>query len=325
MMLASNEAAPPRVTVAEFVGKCPPEMGLEVLAGAGGLSVKTIDSARIQKLGLALAGFAHYIHEGRVQIVGQSEIGYLDQIAKERRLEALSHIDFGKISCIVVTKGLIPPEELISIAEEKGVPVLKSALVSSSAIEMVTSTLLELLAPSVTLHGVLLGMYGFGVMLTGASGVGKSECALDLIMRGHRLIADDAVLIRRIGDSLEGSSPELIHGFLEIRGLGVVNIRELFGVSVIGKPEKIEIAIELRKWEEMNELDRLGLESHEEKVLGLSVPKFVLPVSPGRNLSTLVETAVRIHLLRAAGVDSAQTLLERYGAMLRSEEARGNA
>ena len=157
-------------------------------------------------------------------------------------------------------------------------------------------------------------------MITGSSGVGKSECALDLIMRGHRLISDDSILIKRIGDALEGSSPELIHGFLEIRGLGIVNIRELFGVSVIGKPEKIEICVELRRWEELDEVDRLGLETREETILGASVPKFVLPVTPGRNLATLVETAVRIHLLKASGIDSAQTLLERHGALLRGED-----
>lgn len=315
-MQSHGNGALPTVSVEEFVAHCPPEMGLEILAGRDNLPAKRIDSPRIQKLGLALAGFAHYIHEGRVQIVGQSEVWYLEQIEPERRRVALENLDFGKVSCIVVTKGLNPPQELVDIASERGVPLLKSSQVSSSTIENVTNTLLELLAPSVTLHGVLLGMYGIGVMLTGTSGVGKSECALDLIMRGHRLIADDAILIRRIGESLEGSSPELIHGFLEIRGLGIVNIRELFGVSVIGKPEKIEVCIELRRWEDLDEVDRLGIEAREEVILGRQIPKYVLPVSPGRNLSTLVETAVRIHLLKASGIDSAQTLIERHGAML---------
>lgn len=309
----------PTVSVAEFIKSCPPELGIAVLAGSRELPARLIDSARIQKLGLALAGFAHYIHRGRVQIVGQSEVWYLEQIEKERRRSALSNLSFDDITCIVVTKGLHPPEELVDLCEERGVPLLKSSLVSSSAIETVTSTLLELLAPSMTVHGVLIGMYGIGVMLTGASGVGKSECALDLIMRGHRLIADDAILIKRIGEELEGSSPELIHGFIEIRGLGIVNIRELFGVSVMGKPSRIEVCIELRKWDEIDEVDRLGLETKEETILGTRIPKFILPVSPGRNLATLVETAVRIHLLKAMGVDSAMTLLERHGAALRGE------
>ncbi len=317
--MSNANATAPAVSVAEFLKKCPDTLGMEVLAGERELSVRTIDSARIQKLGLALAGFAHYIHKGRVQIVGQSEVWYLEQIEKDRRRTALENLSLDEVTCIIVTKGLDPPDELVAICEERGVPLLKSRMVSSSAIEAVTSTLLEMLAPSVTVHGVLLGMYGLGVMLVGPSGVGKSECALDLIMRGHRLIADDAILIKRIGESLEGSSPELIHGFLELRGLGIVNIRELFGVSVMGKAANIEVCVELRKWEEIDEIDRLGLETREESVLGTKIPKFILPVSPGRNLATLVETAVRVHLLKAAGVDSAQTLLERHVAAMRGE------
>lgn len=319
-MLNSDHDQAPSVSIGEFVERCPAELGLQVLAGSDALSARFINSARIQKLGLALAGFAHYIHAGRVQIVGQSEILYLEQIDSDRRREALENLSFDDISCILITKGLKPPDELLAVADERGVPVLKSTLLSSAAIEAVSKSLLQILAPSVTIHGVLLGMYGIGVLLRGASGVGKSECALDLIMRGHRLISDDAVLIKRIGDGLEGSSPELIHGFLEIRGLGIVNIRELFGVSVIGKSKDIEVCVELRPWNEMGEIDRLGLESHEEVILGVSVPKFILPVSPGRTLATLVETAVRIHLLQEVGTDSAQSLIERHGAMLRGGE-----
>ena len=156
-MQSRDKGAPPTVTVEEFVLKSPPEMGLEVIAGGENLSARRINSARIQKLGLALAGFAHYIHEGRVQIVGQSEVWYLEQIEPSRRSRALEHLDLDKISCIVVTKGLTPPDELRQIASDRGVPLLRSSLVSSAAIEKVTDTLLELLAPSITLHGVLLG------------------------------------------------------------------------------------------------------------------------------------------------------------------------
>lgn len=307
----------PAVSVEQFVASCPPEMGIEVLAGGKSISKRLINSARIQKLGLALAGFAHYIHEGRVQIVGQSEVWYLEQIEQVRRREVIENLKLSDISCILVTKGLNPPAELLEVCEGRGVPVLRSSLLSSSAIESVTKRLLELLAPTVTIHGVLLGMYGIGVLLKGESGVGKSECALDLIMRGHRLIADDAVLIKKIGESLEGSSPELIHGYLEIRGLGIVNIRELFGVSVIGKAKNVEVCIELRKWDDIGEVDRLGLDRQSEEVLGIKIPKVVLPVTPGRNLSTLVETAVRIHLLGEVGADGSESLLERHGRILR--------
>jgi len=167
-----------------------------------------------------------------------------------------------------------------------------------------------------TVSGVLMGMYGMGIMLTGPSGVGKSECALDLISNGHRLIADDAVLIRKIGDRLQGSSPDLIRGYMEIRGLGIVNIRELFGVSVIGRPKPIELCIEFKRWDEYQEVDRLGLDAGNEDILGCSVPKFTIPVTSGRNLSTLVETAVRLHLLRQSGLETQEGLLEDHARIV---------
>jgi HPr kinase/phosphorylase len=301
----------PKITVAEFVRKSPREMQIEVLAGEKGIHLRKINSARIQKLGLALAGFAHYIHAGRVQIVGQSEVSYLSQLGSEERKEALSKLDLAKISCILITKKLELPVELKEIADEHDLPILRTGLVSSLAITGVTTFLQEVLAPQITLHGVLMGMFGLGVLIVGNSGIGKSECALDLITRGHHLIADDSVLIRKIGSVLEGSAPELIQDYLEIHGLGIINIRQLFGVSAIGKGKKIELCIELKRFEEFEAIDRLGLETQEEEIFGLKIPKFVLPVSPGRNLSTLVETAVRIHLSKTSGFDAAQNLIEK--------------
>jgi HPr kinase/phosphorylase len=286
-------------------------MQIEVLAGEKGIHLRKINSARIQKLGLALAGFAHYIHAGRVQIVGQSEVSYLSQLGSEERKEALSKLDLAKISCILITKKLELPVELKEIADEHDLPILRTGLVSSLAITGVTTFLQEVLAPQITLHGVLMGMFGLGVLIVGNSGIGKSECALDLITRGHHLIADDSVLIRKIGSVLEGSAPELIQDYLEIHGLGIINIRQLFGVSAIGKGKKIELCIELKRFEEFEAIDRLGLETQEEEIFGLKIPKFVLPVSPGRNLSTLVETAVRIHLSKTSGFDAAQNLIEK--------------
>ncbi|MBS1797268.1 MAG: HPr(Ser) kinase/phosphatase [Acidobacteria bacterium] len=302
----------PNISIAAFVEKSPPELQIEVLAGNAGLDDRFINSARIQKLGLALAGFAHYIHKGRIQIVGQSEIWYLSQLESEKRTEAIQNLDLDKVSCILITKGLDPVPELTRLAEDKGLPLLRTNMISSGAINQVSVFLQEILAPQITLHGVLMGMFGIGVLILGDSGIGKSECALDLITRGHYLIADDSVTIKKVGDKLEGKSPELIQDYLEIHGLGIINIRELFGVSAIGKGSQIEICIELKNWKEFEEIDRLGLKMHEEEIFGLKIPKFVLPVSSGRNLSTLVETAVRIHLLREAGFDAARSLIEKH-------------
>jgi HPr kinase/phosphorylase len=306
----------PKITVAEFAEKAPAELQIEVLAGKNGLQKHEINSARIQKLGLALAGFTHYIHTGRIQIVGQSEIWYLSQLESDNKIEAIKNLNLAKISCILITKGLEPPIELTKLANENNLPLLRTNLVSSGAINTVTAFLQEVLAPQITLHGVLMGMFGIGVLILGNSGIGKSECALDLITHGHYLIADDSVSIKKVGEKLEGKSPELIQDYLEIHGLGIINIRELYGVSAIGKGSQIEICIELKKWSEFEEIDRLGLTTHEEEIFGLKIPKFILPVSSGRNLSTLVETAVRIHLLRAAGFDAAQHLIEKHKTLV---------
>jgi len=306
----------PKISIAEFAEKSPSELQIEVLAGKSGLDRREINSARIQKLGLALAGFAHYIHTGRIQIVGQSEIWYLSQLESEKKIEAIKNLNLDKISCILVTKGLEPPDELLNIANESGLPLLRTNLVSSGAINKVSDFLQEILAPQITVHGVLMGMFGIGVLILGNSGIGKSECALDLITRGHYLIADDSVLIKKVGEKLEGKSPELIQDYLEIHGLGIINIRELYGVSAIGKGSQIEICIELKKWSEFEEIDRLGITMMEAEIFELKIPKFILPVSSGRNLSTLVETAVRIHLLKAAGFDAAQTLIEKHKTLI---------
>jgi HPr kinase/phosphorylase len=310
----------PKITVAEFIEKSPAEIQIEILAGKDGLVKREINSARIQKLGLALAGFAHYIHAGRVQIVGQSEISYLTQLEPPQRINTFKNLALDKISCIIITKKLDLPIELCKIADENELPILRTDLISSKAISLVTIFLEEILAPQITLHGVLLGMFGIGVLIVGNSGIGKSECALDLITRGHYLISDDSVLIKKIGSNLEGKAPDLIQDYLEIHGLGIINIRELFGVSAIGKGKKIELCIELKRWNDFEEIDRLGLETQEHEIFGIKIPKFVLPVSSGRNLSTLVETAVRIYLLKTSGYDAVKTLIEKHQTMVSSKK-----
>ena len=304
--------------MADFIKKSPPELQIELLAGADGLTTKEIVSARIQKLGLALAGFAHYIHSGRVQIVGQSEIWYLAQLEKEKKLQAINNLELNNICCILITKSLDPPDEVLESANQVGLPVLRTSLVSSDAISLVSNFLQEALAPEITIHGVMLGVFGLGVLLLGESGIGKSECALDLIARGHSLIADDAVLIKRIGEKLFGASSEMTREHLEIRGLGIINIRDLFGVSAIGNQQNIDLCVEIKRWTEVDEIDRLGVETREEEIFGLNVPKYVLPVSSGRNIATLVETAIRLHLLKLTGYDAAQALIEKHNRILRA-------
>ncbi len=307
------------ITVSEFIAHANSRLELEVLAGGTGTSQRKITAARIQKLGLALAGFTRYIHPGRIQVVGQSEIWYLSQLTPLGRRDAIHNLGLEDICCILVTKGLQPPAELIAAAEQAQVPLLRTPLVSSVAINIVIDILQERLAPRAVRHGELLELYGLGVLIEGASGIGKSECALDLIARGHRLISDDIVEVRRIGAGLLlGTAPELLREHLEIRGLGILNIRDLFGVAALSSAKTIDLSIRLERWEEAGEVDRLGIDASAVEILGVRVPQVLIPVSPGRNLSTLVETAVRVQLLRLRGYDAAQAFVARHAEMLRA-------
>ncbi len=320
--MTSQPEEHPSISVSDFLAGAPAQLELKLLAGADGASERVINSSRIQKLGLALAGFTHYIHTGRVQLVGQSEVSYLAQFDSRQRREAIAKLELDKISCVLVSKKLMPPAELVEAAERAALPLIQTALVSSLAISVVTQYLQESLAPRELRHGVLLDIYGLGVLIEGASGVGKSECALDLVMRGHRLVSDDLVDVRRTGaEQLVGSAPELLFEHMEIRGLGILNVRELFGVSAISGAKAIDLNIKLERWDETLEIERLGLDVRTVDILGVSVPSFLLPVSPGRNLATLVETAVRVHLLRARGHDAAQQFVARHAAALIEREA----
>jgi HPr kinase/phosphorylase len=317
-MQSRDDLAHLSITVAEFIAQATSKLELEVLAGADGLAQRKITVPRIQKLGLALAGFTHYIHPGRLQIVGQSEIWYLGELSPERRREAISILTLERISCILVTKALEPAVELVEAAESAGLPLLRTPLVSSLAINIVTDCLQEMMAPRTVLHGVLLDMYGIGVLIEGASGIGKSECALDLIARGHRLVSDDVIEVRRIStERLSGSAPELLREHLEIRGLGIINIRDLFGVSAISGASSIDLSIRLQRWEAGGDVDRLGIDERSVEILGVSVPQVLIPVSPGRNLATLVETAVKVQLLRLRGYDAARLFVDRHTELVR--------
>jgi HPr kinase/phosphorylase len=313
-MPRESETPIPEITVAEFVSTSSTELALDVAAGKGSLSRKSITSERIQKLGLALAGFTEYLRHGRVKIVGKSEISYLSNIESHEYRDILNRLDPQIIPCIIVTKGLQIPVPLIEYAEANSIPLLRTEVISSRAISLITTFLQERLAPQVTMHGVLLGIYGTGVLLIGESGIGKSECALDLITRGHRLISDDSVVVRRIASRLVGDSPEITRGHLEIRGLGIISVSDLFGVSAVGQKAPIELCIELKAWDKVQNVERLGVEMQKTDVFGVAVDSFVFPVSPARNLSTLVETAVKLFLLKRSGFDAAQQLIEKHAA-----------
>jgi HPr kinase/phosphorylase len=286
-------------------------LDLDLLAGAAGLD-RQITLPYVQKTGLALAGFDEYLRAGRVLIFGESEIRYLERMTSAARVATLRQLLLRDLPCVMITMGLDGPPELAAEAERVGVPLLRTALATPIAIARLTTLLEDQLAPRELQHGVLLDILGLGVLLVGESGIGKSECALDLVVRGHRLVADDTVEIRCRGQAvLIGTCPELTRHHVEIRGLGLVNVTELFGVSATRSSKRIELVVRLERWEAGREYDRLGLDPEAIAILGLQVPLVTMPVAPGRNVAMLVEVAARHQLLRSRGRDAAQRLAAR--------------
>ncbi len=274
---------------------------LRLTGGANGLDNR-ITSPRIQKLGLALAGYFDYLHSGRIQVIGRTEANFLNRVAPDQLAATLAGLFQHRICGIVVTGGFEPPAEMVRAAREHAVPMLLTPVISSRAIDEVTEYLEECLAPSTTIHGVLMEVFGMGVLILGDSGIGKSECALELVLRGHRLVSDDLVVIRRLGlDRLVGSGPEHLKFHMEVRGLGIINIRELFGISSVSSQKEVDLVVELVEWRGQPAQDPLGITGRHFELLDGSVPMVTLPVASGRNVATLVEVAVRIHLLRKQG------------------------
>jgi HPr kinase/phosphorylase len=296
-------------------------LAIELLAGGRGLD-RQITNPYIQKTGLALAGFHEYLQPGRVLIYGESEVRYLERLEPEKRRQALERSFSTRVPCVLVTGGLDVSPDLIAEADRAGIPLLATPIGTATAIGKLTALLEDRLAIREVIHGVLLDILGLGVLIVGESGIGKSECALDLVVRGHRLVADDTVEIRRRAASIVmGSCPELTRHHMEVRGLGLINIRDLFGVASTRTSKRVELIVQLERWDPHREYDRLGLDDAYLELLGLRVPLIRMPVAPGRNLAILVEVAARNQLLRTRGINAARELAARLDARLRDPDA----
>jgi HPr kinase/phosphorylase len=309
------------VTVGGLLGSRPEAAGLplELLAGADGLN-RTITSPHIQKTGLALAGFHEYLKPGRVLIFGESEVRYLENLETAARVTALRLAFTLDFPCVIITGGFNPPLELVVEAERARLPLLKTPVPTPTAIAKLSSLLEDSLAERMIIHAVLMDVLGLGVLIVGESGIGKSECALDLIVRGHRLVADDTVEIRRRQETiLIGTCPELTRHHMELRGLGVINVKELFGIASTRASKRVELVVQLERWDPAREYERLGLDDEFYEVLGLRIPMLRMPVAPGRNIAILVEVAARNQLLRSRGHHAARALAERLERTLRAE------
>ena len=309
------------LSIAELLGRA--ELGVIAVAGQAGL-VRTTTVPRIQKPGLALTGWPEQLHDGRVLVIGGTEIDYLRENDQARTV-GIKTIFASDPACIVVCRGQQPPPELTEAAERAGVPVLVSSLATADFIALVTAWMADRLAPTTQLHGVLMDVLGIGVLMVGKSGIGKSETALDLIVRGHRLVADDVILVRRHNGQLAGRGAGILGHHMEIRGLGIINIKDLFGISAVREGKVVELLVEMHEWDAAVEYDRLGFDDEVEHLLDVPVPKLKLPVRPGRNIATLIEVAARNQLLKAQGIHSARAFrdhLEREAGRAREDALR---
>lgn len=284
-----------------------------------------IDETDVNRPGLQLSGFYTYFNSGRIQIVGKMEFAYLSTLEEKIRYERLDELFAKKLPALIITRELPYFSEMTELAEKYEVPLLRSKESTSSFMSALIAFLNLNLAPRITRHGVLIEIYGEGVLILGESGVGKSETAIELVKRGHRLVADDAVEIRKVSNiSLVGSSPDNIRHFLELRGIGIINARRLFGMGAIKLTEKIDMIVELELWNSEKLYDRMGVDTEYTSILGVNVPSLTIPVKPGRNLAVILEVAAMNNRQKKMGYNAAHELLEKLGMDMESHETIKN-
>lgn len=298
------------VTLKEIID----EFSLETIHLPMDASKLLVIETEINRPGLQLSGFYEYFNNERIQIVGKAEFAYLATMEETVRKEHLEMLFAHHVPCIIITRELPYFPEMLDLAQQYEIPLLRCKDSTSSFMSALIAYLNLHLAPRITRHGVLIEIYGEGVLILGESGVGKSETAVELIKRGHRLVADDAVEIRKVSNiSLVGSSPENIRHFLELRGIGIVNARRLFGMGAVKVTEKIDMIVELEPWDSEKVYDRMGVDSEFTSILGVKVPCSTIPVKPGRNLAVILEVAAMNNRQKKMGYNAAQELLDKLG------------
>jgi len=287
------------------------QLDLTLVSGRAGYW-RTLESSKIQRPGLALTGFMEHFRSDRLQVVGFSEVAYLKSLEDPEQVEILEGFFGEHPPCVVITRGLEPPAALLELADKYKVCLFTTPLQNSVFVDRTVEFLDDKLKQTASMHGVLVDVMGVGVMLMGPSGVGKSEVALELIIRGHRLVADDIVEVRkRPPDAVYGSPSDIIGHHMEIRGLGIINVRDLFGVTAVRQRKKIDLVVELVHWAEDEEYERLGVDDVHHSLLGVNLPKVVLPLRPGQVIATLVEVSARDRLLKDQGIHSARQFQDR--------------
>lgn len=288
------------------LGKIVKEFDLEVLRGAEGYEERRIETEDINRPGLQLTGFFDYFDPSRLQVIGKVETTYLEGLSPQQRRDSFEQLLSQDITALIIARGIEPFPECMEMAEKYDRTILRSQETTSTLISTLIAGLKTYLSPRITRHGVLVDVYGEGVLLLGESGVGKSETAIELVKRGHRLIADDAVEIKRnAAMRLMGSAPELIRHYIELRGIGVIDVRRLFGMSAVKEEAEIDMVINLEQWKDGAMYNRLGLEELYTTILEVQVPSLTIPVKPGRNLAVIVEVAAMNNRHKKMGYNAA--------------------
>ena len=294
---------------------------LESLTGEQGLD-RPLPDQDVASPGLVLAGYTDRFVPGRLHVMGETEISYLQSLNEAARRQSLETFLSFDPPCLFVTKAQDVPAELLALAKQRGIPVLRSKLKTGEFYRRIKPILEDAFAPRTTLHGSLADVYGVGLLFTGRSGIGKSECVLDLVERGHRLVADDIVLVSRKGnDVLIGQGHELAAHHMEIRGVGLIDVKALFGIRSVRAQKRIEVVVQLEDWEKAKDAERTGLSRQETAILEVKVPKVVVGLNPGKNLTVISEVVAMAHLLRMTGVDIATAFNDRL--IKRMMEQRG--
>ncbi|MFJ8066053.1 HPr(Ser) kinase/phosphatase [Psychrobacillus sp. NPDC096426] len=297
----------PHVTTKDIKEK----FNLSIVSGEEGIG-RHVAISDISRPGIEMAGYFTHYPSNRIQLMGKTEISFFALLTGEEKSERMLKLCASDTPVIIVSHGMEVPEELITASNENSVPVLTTSMPTTRFSSMLTNFLESMLAPTTAVHGVLVDIYGVGILITGKSGVGKSETALELVKRGHRLVADDCVEIRQEGeDTLVGSAPKLIEHLLEIRGLGIIDIMTLFGASAIRNYKRITLVIELEIWDEKKTYDRLGLEEEKMEIINTAITKLTVPVRPGRNLAVIIEVAAMNHRLKRMGINAAEDFAKR--------------
>ncbi|MBK8230575.1 MAG: HPr(Ser) kinase/phosphatase [Candidatus Eisenbacteria bacterium] len=303
------------MTVVELLARGGKELELECLTQPNGRQpITTVD---LNRPGLVFVGFLENFMWERILIFGQTEILYLKRLAPEALREALSFPLQFDLPCVMITSHLEPPPLLLEIARERSIPILRTRLDTSNLVHRLTAFLEESFAPVTSVHATLVDVYGVGLLISGRSAIGKSECALDLVERGHRLVADDVVTIKRKASVLIGAGNELLRHCMEIRGIGIIDVQSIFGIRAIRAQKRVEVEVNLQEWNKETDYERVGLTDRTTKILDLEIPLVIVPIFPGKNITVIVETIALNYLVKAYGYDPARHFNEHLLEMMR--------